>query len=429
MESVICRTIARSVATILLTLTLLANSSEAASAKSEDVPDRIDTFPSPDGSVFIDVNSTGGFFASSEIFARFKGETETHRITSLPFPLQGAPVWADDNRLMVLHTGTLSAGTSPTLYERHGHTYEEKAEADPETILDGAEKAGINSDVSVNHLYLRAIEINEAKEIITIIATGDGISRDRSKEFQPFSIEWHYKIGTFDFSPNLPKIIPPTSAIRMAGETYLLSGTGFVIAPDGYIATCAHLLDKAYHADVRMNGQSYNADLVSIDKKRDVAILRVKTPTDLPWLPLGDSDSVDLGDEVSTLGFPNPKVQGFSPKFTKGEISATSGFGDDPNTFQVSVPFQSGNSGGPLVNSRGEVVGILSSKLDPIAARARIDDFVQNVNYAVKINVLRQMAKDARMKLPSGQAKDATQSVIKTVSRAVVRITTYGLPH
>jgi S1-C subfamily serine protease len=90
-----------------------------------------------------------------------------------------------------------------------------------------------------------------------------------------------------------------------------------------------------------------------------------------------------LGQTVATIGFPNIEIQGFSPKVTRGEISSLNGIGDDPRSWQISVPVQPGNSGGPLLDENGNLVGMVESKLSVEAAKAT-NDIPQNVSYAVK---------------------------------------------
>jgi S1-C subfamily serine protease len=93
---------------------------------------------------------------------------------------------------------------------------------------------------------------------------------------------------------------------------------------------------------------------------------------------------VKLGDSVFTIGFPNTDLQGVAPKLTKGEISSLAGIRDNPRYFQISVPVQPGNSGGALVDERGNVVGIVASRLNDVATYEASGALPQNVNYAVK---------------------------------------------
>lgn len=91
-----------------------------------------------------------------------------------------------------------------------------------------------------------------------------------------------------------------------------------------------------------------------------------------------------LGRDVFTLGFPNVDLQGFSPKLTKGVVSGLNGIQDDPSCFQISAAIQPGNSGGPLINNDGCVVGMINSKLNDLATAKLTGSLPQNVNYAVK---------------------------------------------
>jgi S1-C subfamily serine protease len=90
-----------------------------------------------------------------------------------------------------------------------------------------------------------------------------------------------------------------------------------------------------------------------------------------------------LGNSVATVGFPNIEMQGFAPKFAKGEIASLSGIQDDPCYFQISVPVQPGNSGGALVDERGNVVGVVSAKLKaPATADRKFEDVVKSAQGA-----------------------------------------------
>ena len=84
------------------------------------------------------------------------------------------------------------------------------------------------------------------------------------------------------------------------------------------------------------------------------------------------------------MGFPNIGLQGFAPKLAKGEIASLSGAGDDARYFQISVPVQPGNSGGALVDERGNVIGIVSAKLDASAALAASGALPESLRTATK---------------------------------------------
>jgi serine protease Do len=101
-------------------------------------------------------------------------------------------------------------------------------------------------------------------------------------------------------------------------------------------------------------------------------------------LPLAPGSEIKLGDSVFTIGFPNTDIQGVAPKLTRGEISSMAGIRDNPRYFQISVPVQPGNSGGALVDERGNVVGVVAARLDDAVTYNASGALPQNVNYAVK---------------------------------------------
>lgn len=165
-------------------------------------------------------------------------------------------------------------------------------------------------------------------------------------------------------------------------STLVASGTGFFITADGELATCAHVIQAGKSYRIATETGQYAATVVKVDKDRDLAILRVKgTFAPIPICPSAD---IRLGAMVGTVGYPNPELQGKSPKATKGEISSLTGLKDDEHAFQVSLPIQPGNSGGALFDARGNVVGIVAATLNQDVAKLSSGASAQNVNYAIK---------------------------------------------
>ncbi len=136
-----------------------------------------------------------------------------------------------------------------------------------------------------------------------------------------------------------------------------------------------------------------------------------------------------LGGTVATVGFPDIGLQGFSPKLAKGEIASLSGSQDDPRYFQISVPVQPGNSGGALVDEHGNVVGIVSAKLNARAALDATGALPENVNYAVKSSFLLSFlesvpAVSAKLKEPI-TADRKFEDVVKSAQDAAVLVLVY----
>jgi uncharacterized protein len=161
-------------------------------------------------------------------------------------------------------------------------------------------------------------------------------------------------------------------------------GTGWPVQP-GYIVTNQHVINGKNKITVISNtGKKFSAKLLLEDTVNDLALLQVNEPQKLPpALPLAKS-STKTGAKVFTIGYPHPDMMGAKPKLTEGIINAVTGYMDDPRTLQISVPVQGGNSGGPLLNMNGEVIGIVTSKLSAVKIFNWTGDLPQNVNYAVK---------------------------------------------
>ncbi|OGU71634.1 MAG: hypothetical protein A2V93_06390 [Ignavibacteria bacterium RBG_16_34_14] len=105
-------------------------------------------------------------------------------------------------------------------------------------------------------------------------------------------------------------------------------------------------------------------------------------------LPVGEVNQIKEGDKVFTIGFPLLQELGKTPRVSEGIINSTYGINDDPRMFQISIPVQPGNSGGPMFNQNGEVIGIITSTINNAYLIINKGTFPQNVNFAVKINYL-----------------------------------------
>lgn len=159
-------------------------------------------------------------------------------------------------------------------------------------------------------------------------------------------------------------------------------GTGFFVSRNGHVATNAHVIEGASKIVVYTNESQYEASVLVVDESNDLAILKVDAAT--KPLHVRTVDGINKGSRVFTIGFPNPSLQGVEPKYTDGAISSFSGLRDKPNVMQISTPIQPGNSGGPLIDQEGNVVGVVVSKLNAIAVMAKQEYIPENVNFAIK---------------------------------------------
>lgn len=171
------------------------------------------------------------------------------------------------------------------------------------------------------------------------------------------------------------------------------NGSGFFISRQGHIVTNYHVVEETSELFTKLlingNVEKLPLKVVAKDKVNDLAILKVdKAGFDLGKdIPYGfEYNTVDVGEEVFTLGYPMVDVMGEELKFTDGKISAKSGIDGDITTYQITTPIQSGNSGGPLFQEEsGNIVGIVSATLN------RNEFNGENVNYAIKSNLLKTL--------------------------------------
>lgn len=163
------------------------------------------------------------------------------------------------------------------------------------------------------------------------------------------------------------------------------TGTGFAIAAPGYIATCEHVVRGASKITIwGVDGDfttSYSAKVIKVDSKNDLAIIKIDDPTfqsvgKIPYSIM--ASTADVGTDIYTLGYPNLDYMGAEVKLTDGLISAKSGFQGDITTYQITAAAQTGNSGGPLFDKNGNIVGVVNAKVTKD----------ENVTYAVKSTLL-----------------------------------------
>jgi len=141
------------------------------------------------------------------------------------------------------------------------------------------------------------------------------------------------------------------------------TGTGLALSSDGYIVTNYHVVsgkfDSLYVQDA--DGNPYRAKLVYTAPQYDIAILKIEDTTfeNLPALPYNFKKAKsDVGEDVFAIGY----SEGVSPVFDRGYVSSDNGFKSDSSEYRVSIPVNPGNSGGPLINSKGNIIGIVSGR-------------------------------------------------------------------
>ena len=167
------------------------------------------------------------------------------------------------------------------------------------------------------------------------------------------------------------------------------TGSGVIISADGFIVTNNHVIDDANEIEITLNNRKkYIAELIGIDAKNDIALLKIESDTELPYITYGNSDNVRIGEWVLAVGNP----YNLTSTVTAGIVSAKGrdlkGNSDVVDSFiQTDAAVNPGNSGGALVNTRGELIGINT------AISSRTGSFI-GYSFAVPSNIARKVIED-----------------------------------
>lgn len=226
-----------------------------------------------------------------------------------------------------------------------------------------------------------------APSVVTVLARQEGSSRGADADLQkrfgipegsPFE-EFFKKFGHGDGFPDQFRNDQPREGL----------GSGFILDPEGWLVTNHHVVDGADRVTVLLNdGREFDADIVGLDEKTDLALLRIEAKEALPFVELGDSDEIRVGEDVMAVGNPF----GLGGTVTSGIVSAKgrniSG-GPYAEFLQTDAAINKGNSGGPLFNMDGEVVGVNSAIYSPTGGSV-------GVGFAVTSNIVELIVEDLK---------------------------------
>jgi S1-C subfamily serine protease len=178
-------------------------------------------------------------------------------------------------------------------------------------------------------------------------------------------------------------------------------GTAFAITADGFLGTAAHVIEGARSIEVTINGEVRLARTIITNQEMDIAIIKVDG-VQLTPLRMKPLKTVQPGAGLFAVGFPLIETLGKNAKLTTGSLNSHTGMQDDPNTFQMSVQIQPGNSGGPVCDKEGNVVGIVSKTVSTLKGAVYANGAVpQNVNFATKADLLISVSNDVKIQLPN----------------------------
>jgi len=220
--------------------------------------------------------------------------------------------------------------------------------------------------------------------------------------------------------PKQKKKAEKTKKKLQPGEIYsVASGTGFFINSSGNIISNNHVIDECNTVKVHYDGVATPVTILAIDRANDLSLMISKVrPKDYFSVSAGDAS---LLDDIYVAGYPFGKMVSSSVKVTKGVVSALTGLGDNYSNIQIDAALQPGNSGGPIINNKGNVVGVAVAKLD---YKAIIKDFgaiPEGTNFGIKSSTVRQFISANNVSSSSGGYREmSTQDIGKKIQKATV---------
>jgi formylglycine-generating enzyme required for sulfatase activity len=196
------------------------------------------------------------------------------------------------------------------------------------------------------------------------------------------------------------------------------AGTGFVVNPDGYLLTCEHVVRNADKIKVTLGAKTWDAAVISVDKVHDLALIQIPAKG-LTALPLSNSNAIEVGQEARAFGYPLSFDLGEDIKVTRGTVAGIS-MRDAQKIIQIDAAVNAGNSGGPLVNEKSEVIGVVNAKM--------IDVKVTNVGFSVPINYAKPLLQAEGIKFTEEGTKEKLDgpALVKQVLPSFALITVWN---
>jgi S1-C subfamily serine protease len=243
-----------------------------------------------------------------------------------------------------------------------------------------------------------------------------------------------------DYRHSLRAIAPLVAAAFLSapapGAAQSYSGSAFEVSDEGHLLTNHHVVASCRTIHLKKGGLEDVVQLVASDAQKDLAVLfdagrmadrmshrRMMGGASLPFARFpGDNHHLLYGESIVVAGFPLPDFLG-SINVTTGTVSAMNGPNNDETVFQITAPVQGGNSGGPVLNSRGTVVGVVVATLDPIKVQKYSGDVPQNVNFAIQGKIARDFVRKSIGTVAVDDGASAAEWLTTSIATYATQIT------
>jgi hypothetical protein len=198
------------------------------------------------------------------------------------------------------------------------------------------------------------------------------------------------------------------------------SGTGFAVGNGSSVITNFHVVDGCQNVQIANVGDGL---IKTVDPANDIAIIQPARPISRP-LRFRTGDPLKPGEDIIVIGFPLRGLLSSSPTVTTGIVSSLAGLRDDRTRFQISAPVQPGNSGGPVLDKSGNVVGMIVSKLNVLRIARMTGDIPQNVNFAIPASIIASVldANSVKYRVGTSDGGKSAAEIVSTASPGVVAL-------
>jgi S1-C subfamily serine protease len=247
----------------------------------------------------------------------------------------------------------------------------------------------------------------------------------KSSDTAPLSLEYRHRESEGKLLPRpVPRVLGapliPPPLVTEPDQAVAREGTGFVVTAEGHVVTCAHVCGELKEVQLQIGDRRVPAKVLAVDEKTDLALLKYDGQ-EQPFLRLRDSEVFELGEDVRVVGFPLSDLLGDSIKVTKGSISGIVSR-EGQKLFMIDAVVNPGNSGGPLIDQHGRVLGINAKMLVGLE--------VDNVGISIPANRLQELCRQKQVTLPAAVEEEAlTGGKLLERLSATVAIVRTGTPN
>ena len=207
----------------------------------------------------------------------------------------------------------------------------------------------------------------------------------------------------------------------------IATGSGFFVNDNGYLVSNYHVIEICQAVGVPLDGEIFPVKILASDIVNDLIVGKIELNGKNPYLSI-NTEGAYLGDNILAAGFPLDNDLSESIKVTRGIVSSMSGIGNNYSQYQIDAAVQGGNSGGPLLDDKGTVVGVVVSQIDKVRYLAEENYIPENVNFAVKSQNLDIFLKANSVPLPNKNVYKTYNSreVAKSAENATLKLICYN---